>query len=213
MTLTFCQNTAGETLGTRIQTMKFVFALSLQFLLLIPALFATTDVQTITVTTPVLHTWDTGGVKFAKIPHTGWDIDNPFYYSELYAKPFLVLEKKKHLKQDINLISVFQLRIHSDLRDGITTIYISTANATKPKQHPLSVEEVIKYAKEAVRSDFPDKDEFVVRVTDKSVVEIFDGLRKTATAEQAGAEQPATALESKPEGQKKPKPESEGRSQ
>ena len=37
-------------------------------------------------------------------------------------------------------------------------------------------------------------------------------LRKTK-GEQDGAEQPATALESKPEGKKKPKPESEGRSQ
>ena len=34
-----------------------------------------------------------------------------------------------------------------------------------------------------------------------------------AKAEQGGAEQPATAPESKPEGEKKPKPESEGRSQ
>ena len=43
---------------------------------------------------------------------------------------------------------------------------------------------------------------------------IFEVRRGTRTrAEQDGSEQPATAPESKPEGEKKPKPESEGRSQ
>ena len=36
---------------------------------------------------------------------------------------------------------------------------------------------------------------------------------ETKKNEQCSAEQPATASESKPEGEKKPKPESEGRSQ
>ena len=38
-------------------------------------------------------------------------------------------------------------------------------------------------------------------------------IRKPNKAQQDGADQPATALESKPEGKEKPKPESEGRSQ
>ena len=42
---------------------------------------------------------------------------------------------------------------------------------------------------------------------------IVDGIEVKKPAEQGGAEQPATAPESKPEGEKKPKPKSEGRSQ
>ena len=39
----------------------------------------------------------------------------------------------------------------------------------------------------------------------------IDFTKHTAKSEQGGADQPATALESKPEGKKKPKPESDGR--
>ena len=41
----------------------------------------------------------------------------------------------------------------------------------------------------------------------------FEGALRKLTAQQGGADQPATAPESKSEGEQKPKPESEGRSQ
>ena len=46
--------------------------------------------------------------------------------------------------------------------------------------------------------------------SEDEMTELYFGKTK---AEQGSAEQPATASESKPEGEKKPKPESEGRSQ
>ena len=78
-----------------------------------PGLLATDKVQTIVVTIPVPHTWDEGDVKWARIPYTGWDIDNPYHACAFYAVPHIVFQKQKHLKQDINLISVYNITVDS----------------------------------------------------------------------------------------------------
>jgi len=93
------------------------------------------------------------------------------------------VEPEKYLKQDINLISLFGLKICSNYSDGIATIYISTANAKRPDEHPLTIMEVVDYAKQAVRSDFPDENKYLLVVTEKSVKEIYADLRKNEPSE------------------------------
>ena len=86
-------------------------------------------------------------------------------------------------------------------------------NAGRPINHSLSVEEVINFTKKAIRCDFPDKDKFPIRITDKGVEKLLEVDRKTESAEQTGADQPATPPESKPEVNEKPKPKSKVRPQ
>ena len=180
----------------------------LSFLVLLSAsIHATDKIQTVLVTTPVLHTLDEGGVKLAKIPFTGWDIDNPYYSCALYSAPKVVFENQKRLKQDINLISVYGITVDSNFHEGITTITVRTDMAKRPEggSYKLTVDEVAELTVQAVKVDFPDQTKYVIKVSDKPV--------KPEEAEQGGADQPATAPESKSESGDKPKPESEGRSQ
>lgn len=114
--------------------------------LLSSSLLATDQIQTITVTIPVLHTHDQGGVKWAKIPHTGWDIDNAFYFCSYYTVPYEVMERESHFKQDINLISAYHLTIESAHHEGVTEITIRTDKAKQPEGHKMSVAEVVKLA-------------------------------------------------------------------
>ena len=102
--------------------MKFLAALSVQFLLLTQALFANANVETITVTWPVFHPNYKGGIVFAKSPYVGRQVDKPSFYSKRYEQPFFVGEADKGLSgaQDINLISVFNLRVHPILSDKVT---------------------------------------------------------------------------------------------
>lgn len=130
-------------------------------------LHATDKVQTVVVTIPVEHTWDEGGVKMAKIPFTGWDLDNPYYTCSLYSVPKIVFENKAHLKQNINLISAYRISVDSDLKDGITTITVRTDKAEKPKGHKRTVEEVAEWAVKAIREDYPDQDKYKVLVSNK----------------------------------------------
>ena len=109
--------------------MKNIFQTLTLLGLLGSSVFATDKIQTVLVTTPVYHTWDEGGVKFAKIPYTGWDLDNPFYSCAFYSSPRVVFKDRKHLKQDINLLSVYRIKVQSNNDKGATTIYISTADA------------------------------------------------------------------------------------
>ena len=183
----------------------------LTLLVLVSAnLHATDKIQTVMVTIPVLHTWDEGGVKLARIPYTGWDVDNPYYSCAFYSLPFhsipkAVFENEKHLKQDINLISVYGITVDSNYHKGITHITVRTGKAKKPETHKLTVGEVVKLAVNAVKEDFSDEKRYVIKVSDKPF--------KRAVAEQAGVYQPAAAPGSKPEDKKKPKSESEVRPQ
>lgn len=135
--------------------------------LLSSSLLATDQIQTITLTIPVLHTHDQGGVKWAKIPHTGWDIDNSFYSCSFYSIPYVVMERESHFKQDINLISAYHLTIDSDHHEGVTEITIRTDKAKQPEGHKMTVAKVVKLATLAVRQDFPDEQKYVIKTSDQ----------------------------------------------
>ena len=136
-------------------------------LLLHSNIFATDKIQTILVTTPVLYALDEGGVKFAKIPYTGWDIDNPFNSCAFYSSPRVVFENQEHLKQDINLISAYKITVDSNHHDGITHITVRTQKAIKPDGFPLTVEKIVELTVKAVRADFPDEEKYLIKVSDK----------------------------------------------
>ncbi len=135
--------------------------------LLSSALLATDKIQTVIVTIPVLHTNDEGGAKWAKIPHTGWDIDNPYYCCSFYSVPYVVFDKEQHHKQDINLISAYNLTIDSNLREGVTEITIRTDKAKQPEGHKMTLEEVVALAVKGIRQDFPDEKRFVIKTSDQ----------------------------------------------
>lgn len=158
--------------------MKNIFRTLTILGLLGSSVFATDKIQTVLVTTPVYHTEDEGGVKFAKIPYTGWDIENPFYSCAYYSSPRVAFEDQKHLKQDINLLSVYRIEAQSNYDAGVTTIYLSIANATKPETHRFTIKEVVEFARIAVRADFPDQEKYVIKITEKSIRDIFSELRK-----------------------------------
>ena len=66
------------------------------------------------------------------------------------------------------------------------------------------IEEVTQMAIKAIKANFPDLDYIVAKTLEQQRIQ---------KAEQGGADQPATAPESKSEGDQNRKPESEGRSQ
>lgn len=135
--------------------------------LLSSSILATDKIQTVLVTIPVMHTSDEGGVKWAKIPHTGWDLDNPYYSCAFYSIPYVVMEKKSHFKQDINLISAYQLTIDSNHQDGVTEITIRTDKAKQPEGHKLHLTTVVNLVLVAVRQDFPDEKKYVIKTSDQ----------------------------------------------
>jgi hypothetical protein len=175
------------------------------FLILNANLFATDKIQTVLVTIPVLHTSDNGGVKLARIPHTGWDVDNPYYSCDFYSMPIVVFNHEERFKQDINLISAYKLSVDSNHENGITHITVRTQDAKKPEGHMLTVEEVVELAIRALRADYPDEQKFLIKSSDKPF--------KPVVTERAGAGQRAANSVSGPEVDVKPQPELEGRSQ
>jgi hypothetical protein len=136
-------------------------------------LLATDKIQTVIVTIPVLHTQDQGGVKWAKIPHTGWDLDNPYYSCFLYSSP-QVMFKNEHFEQDINLISAYQLTVDAALHEGVTEIIIRTDKAKQPEGHKMTVEEVVALAVKGIRQDFPDEKKYMIKISDQP----FDPKKK-----------------------------------
>lgn len=163
-------------------------------------MLATDKIQTVLVTTPVLHPLDSGGVKLAKIPLTGWDLDNPYYSCACYSSPKVVLKNQKHLKQEINLISVYGISVDSIHRDGITHLTVRTEAAKKPEGYKLTVGEVVELTVRAVREDFPDEKKYLIKVSDKSL------------KAEVGKQDAATAPKLKPEGKEKAKSKSKERS-
>ncbi len=52
-----------------------------------------------------------------------------------------------------------------DPQTKIMTVYIVTGNASKPKTHHYSVDDVVKMAVVAVRKDYPDELKYEVKVS------------------------------------------------
>jgi len=152
--------------------MRLISKIALLLFFLVSEVFGTDKIQTVLVTTPIYHPLDEGGVKFARIPVTGWDIDNLYYTSGFYSGPIWVFEKDNNLKQDVNLISAYKLKLMSNLKTDITTIYISTALAFKPKTHHFSIQEVVEFTKKSVRTDHPNKNKYIIVVTENKIKEI-----------------------------------------
>ena len=135
--------------------------------LLLSSALASDKIQTILITTPVLHTLNDGDVLMAKIPYTGWDIDNPYLSCFYYSLPNIVFEDTAHLKQDVNLISAYKITVDSNHRGGIATITIRTGKAEKPEKGRLSIAQVVELTIKAVREDFPDEKRYLINESDK----------------------------------------------
>ena len=122
-------------------------------LLLTGALFATEHVVTRMVTIPIYHKKEDAKVKFVRIPHVGWDL-NDFWHCELISLPFIA--GHSNLEQDINLISLYQIEVHYTYKDQLHHIDIITANATKPDGYKFAVKDVAVLTVHAIQMDFPD---------------------------------------------------------
>ncbi|MGC6465709.1 MAG: hypothetical protein ACON5N_09000 [Akkermansiaceae bacterium] len=124
-------------------------------------LFATDKVVTLLVTTPVHHKMEYADVRYAKIPHVGWDL-NAFWHCELLSSAYRA--GRDHIKQDINLVSLYGLKVNYDHRDGISYIDITTNQAKRSDNYPFTIKEVVGYTAKAIRMDFPDQDRFVLSI-------------------------------------------------
>ena len=171
------------------------------------ALHATDKVGIKLITTPIYHLWENADVRFVSIPKIGWDLDLEqcaYFYSTPYGK--IEGRDVDPIAKDVNLISVYGLRVTVDyLKEEKKYIFvIDRSLAKKPKGFKFTIEEVTQMAIKAIKADFPDLDCIVAKTLEKQRIQ---------KAEQGGADQPATALETKPQGKEKPKPESERRPQ
>jgi hypothetical protein len=166
---------------------------------LIISVTAVEDVNIGLITTPLYHKMEDADVRFVKIPHVAWDIDAE-QHCYFYSKPYMA--GHSNIEQDINLISLYGIKVIYTHKDGVDLIDIVTKNAKRPDSFKYSVIDVANLTAKAVRMDLPDERSFVVTI-DGSTIKL---------GEQDGTVQPATRPESKSEGSDKPQPESEGRS-
>ena len=143
------------------------FKLLLLLLVYTSKIKATDKIEIATVTIPVWHTLSEQEVKYATLPYVGWDNNNIYLLSGLYTKPYVAGKQQDILKQDINLLSVYKLAVvpSYDPQTKIMTVYIVTGNASKPKTHHYSVDDVVKMAVVAVRKDYPDELKYEVKVS------------------------------------------------
>ena len=156
----------------RIEVMPIILRTLFFLFVQVSGIYGTDKVQTVLVTIPIHHPLDEGEVKFARIPVTGWDIDTPYYTAGFYSGPHVVFEKNKNLKQDVNLISSYKIRLMSNLKGGVTTFYVSTGLAAKPEAYSFSIKQVVEFTKKAVRTDYPDKTKYTIVVTEKTIKEL-----------------------------------------
>ena len=147
------------------------------------------------ITIPVHHKLEDANVRFVKIPRVGWDL-NAFWHCEICSEPYMV--GHSNIEQDINLISLYQLKVNYSYKDKLNHIDIVTDGAKRPDGYKFSISDVTKLTLEALLLDFPDKGRYVF---------YLDGIK------QKGAEQPTTTPEPKLEGNSKSQFKSEERSQ
>lgn len=79
-----------------------------------------------------------------------------------YSSPYKV--GHSNIEQDINLISLYQIKVNYTYKNKVNHINIVTDKAQRPDGYKFSIGDVAKSTVKAVKSDFSDKNRSLIYI-------------------------------------------------
>ena len=129
---------------------------------------ATEKVDVKLITTPIYHLWEDAEVRLVGIPRIGWDLDLE-QCAYFYTAPYGVIKGREidPLARDINLISVYKINIEAKHDKDKWYFAINLKDAQKPKGYKFSIDEVVEFAYQAIKTDYPTDAIKIIGKTDQ----------------------------------------------